>query len=338
MRSAGRSWPRVSAAITASAPLAGGPALPGTGSPSAPASSSSSMRLQTVFISKRSNVAAAVARSQAPSVRCVDVDIERHVAHERDDAGVRAGQLLVLGQVLAQLRRLLVEVREDPVEVAVLGEELGRRLLPDARHARQVVRGVAAQRGQQHVLRGRHAAAVEDARLVVERVVAHAALVVEHAHVGVLHELEAVAVARDDDDLGLALRRLGGQRGDDVVGLEARRLHHGDGEGRHHLTDHVELRREQPGGLGPAGLVVLEDLVPEGGARGVEGHRQGRGALLPDQVHQHGGEAVHRVGDHARSRWPACRAARSRPERPATCHRAAAAVRIAPALTPSRRH
>ena len=61
----------VEAAITASAPLAAGPALPGTGSPSAPASNSSSRRPQTVFISKRSKVAAAVARSHAPRVRWV---------------------------------------------------------------------------------------------------------------------------------------------------------------------------------------------------------------------------------------------------------------------------
>ena len=93
----------------------------------------------------------------------VDVDVERHVEHERDDAGVGAGQLLVLGQVLAQLGRLLVEVGEDAVEVAVLGQQLGRGLLAHARDARQVVRGVAAQRRQQHVLRRRHAGAVEDA-------------------------------------------------------------------------------------------------------------------------------------------------------------------------------
>ena len=299
VRSAGRSWPRVSAASTASAPLAAGPALPGTGSPSAPASSSSSRRDQTVFISKRSKVAAAWARSQAPSVRWVDVDVERHVAHERDDARVGARQLLVLGQVLAQLRRLLVEVGENPVEVAVLGQQLGRGLLPHARNAGQVVRRVAAQRGQQHVLRRRHPAALEDARLVVERVVADAALVVEHAHPGVLHELEAVAVARDDDHLGLALDRLGGQRGQDVVGLEARRLDHRDGQRLHDLADHVELRWQQPRRLRPARLVVLEDLVAEGGPGGVEGHRQRGGSLLPDEVHQHGGEAVHGVGDHA---------------------------------------
>ena len=93
---------------------------------------------------------------------------------ERDDAGVGAGQLLVGRQVLAQLRRQRVQVGEDPVEVAVVGQELGRGLLPHARHARQVVRGVAPERRQEDVLRRRHPCALEDARLVVERVVADA--------------------------------------------------------------------------------------------------------------------------------------------------------------------
>ena len=208
-------------------------------------------------------------------------------------------RLLVGGQVLAQLRRLLVEVGEDAVEVAVLGQQLGRRLLPHARDTGEVVGRVAAQRGQQHVLRRRDAGALEDARLVVERVVAHPPLVVEHAHVGVLDELEAVAVARHDHDLALARHRLGRQRGDDVVGLEARRLDDRDGQRGHDVADHVELRRQQPGRLGPPGLVVLEDLVAERGPRGVEGDREGRGLLLADQVDEHGGEAVHRVGHDA---------------------------------------
>ena len=47
----------------------------------------------------------------------------------------------------AQLRRLLVEVGEDAVEVAVGVDQLGRGLLAHPGHAGQVVGGVAAQRG-----------------------------------------------------------------------------------------------------------------------------------------------------------------------------------------------
>ena len=63
-------------------------------------------------------------------------------ALERASASLR-------GQVLTQLGRLLVDVGEDPVEVPVLGQQLGGGLLPHARDARKVVRGVPAECGQQ---------------------------------------------------------------------------------------------------------------------------------------------------------------------------------------------
>ena len=85
-------------------------------------------------------------------------------------------------------------------------DQLGRRLLADAGHAGQVVARVAAQRGVLRVLRRRHAGALDDAGLVVERVVADAAAVVEHLDVGVLDELVGVAVAGDDDDVVAAGR------------------------------------------------------------------------------------------------------------------------------------
>ena len=130
---------------------------------------------------------------------------------------------LVLGEVGAQLGRLLVEVLEDAVDAAVGGDELGGRLLADARHARQVVGRVAPQRRVLEVEAGRHARASLDALLVVEHVVGHAAPVVEHLDVRVLHQLVHVAVARDHDDVEPGVAALRGQRGDDVVGLVARR-------------------------------------------------------------------------------------------------------------------
>ena len=60
--------------------------------------------------------------------------------------------------------------------------------------------------------------------LVVARVVGHAALDVEHPDVRVLDELVGVAVAGDDEDVVARVAALGGERGEDVVGLEAGRL------------------------------------------------------------------------------------------------------------------
>ena len=150
-----------------------------------------------------------------------------------------------------------------PFEVPVGGDELGRGLLADAGDAGQVVARVAAQRRVLGVLRGRDAGALEDAGLVVERVVGDAALVVEHLDVRVGHELVAVAVAGDDhhvDAVGGGPRR---ERRDHVVGLDARDLQRRDLQRVEHLVDQRDLRHEEVGRLLAAALVVGVELVAE---------------------------------------------------------------------------
>ena len=72
--------------------------------------------------------------------------LDRRVAAQDHDLVVLADPLLVLGERRPQLRRLLVDVGEDAVEPAVRLDQLGGRLLADARDAGQVVAGVAAHR------------------------------------------------------------------------------------------------------------------------------------------------------------------------------------------------
>ena len=83
----------------------------------------------------------------------VEVHLHRHVAPEQHHPGVLPHPLLVLGQRRPQLGRLGIEVLVDPVDAAVGRDQLGRRLLADAGHARQVVARVAPQRGVLRVLR-----------------------------------------------------------------------------------------------------------------------------------------------------------------------------------------
>src|SRR5665213_3125804 len=132
-----------------------------------------------------------------PLVRDVplDVDVEGNVADQGDDLGVQPHPVGVVGQVLAQLWRQGVEVGVEGVEIAVLVDQLGRRLLSDSRNAWQIVRRVATQCGQQRVLVREDTGPGLDAGLVVERVVAHPSPVVEDPDVGVLHQLVGVAVA-----------------------------------------------------------------------------------------------------------------------------------------------
>jgi hypothetical protein len=152
---------------------------------------------------------------------------------------VPAHAFLVLGQRGPQLGGLLLDVGEDAVEPSVGGDELGCRLLPHPGHTGQVVAGVASERGVLRVLGRTHPGALADARLVVQRVVADAALVVHDPYVRVLDQLVRVAVARDDDHVMAPVTGLCGQCGQQVVGLPARRVQGGD-------TQRVEDLAHQP--------------------------------------------------------------------------------------------
>ena len=231
----------------------------------------------------------------------LDADVDGAVEHRH--LTVLEHALLRFAEVLALLRRQLIEVVEDVLERSVGADELRSRLLADARHARQIVARVAAQRGVLGILRGGDAAPLEDARLVVERVVGDAALVVEDLDVRVGDQLVRVAVARDDDHVDPVGCRVRGERGDHVVGLDAGHLQLPDLECLEHLVDQGELGGEQVGGLLAAGLVLRVELVAErAAAGGVEDDREVVGLLVGAHLREHRCEAVDRVRDGARLR------------------------------------
>ena len=97
----------------------------------------------------------------------------------------------------------------------------------------------------------------------------------------VLDQLVRVAVAGDDDDVVAPVARLGGQGGDDVVGLEAGQLEDRDVQRLDDLADQPHLLAQDVGRLGPARLVVVDHLVAEGRLGPVEGHRDARRACGP---------------------------------------------------------
>ena len=209
-------------------------------------------------------------------------DVERDLAVQHRHLAVLEHPVPELAEILTLLRRKLVEMLEDPFEVAVGGDELGGGLLTDARHARQVVAGVAPQRRVLRVLlRGDPTAALDDPRFVVEGVLGHAALVVEHFDVRVAHELVGVAVAGDDDHVDAGGAGLGRERRDHVVGFDAGDLELGDLQRVEHLVDERQLRAEQVGGRLAAGLVFRIELDPVGAAaRRVERDRDVVGLLV----------------------------------------------------------
>ncbi len=224
-----------------------------------------------------------------------DMDIERHRLDQ-------LGQLPVAdhaGQVLAQRDTDLAADGVDPgdqlIERPVLAHPLGRGLLTHPGDARQVVAGVAAQRREVGVLRrgqvvlGPHLVGGEASHL------ADPLARVQDGDV-VVHQLQGVAVTGTDEHVEPIGDRLDGEGRDDVVGLVAVDHQRRDPQRVEHLLDQRDLTTKVRRRLAAAGLVFAVGRAAKRRAGDVEGDGEMRRFLVPEQVDEHGGEAVHRIG------------------------------------------
>ena len=130
----------------------------------------------------------------------VDRHVELHVADQLVEPAVAQHAVEVLAQGVADLAADLVDVGDDPRQVAVGRDPLGRGLGAHPRHAGEVVGRLAHQRGEVAVALRRHEVALRDRGRVHPPHVGDPADGVDHRHV-VTDQLEHVAVAGDDDDL-----------------------------------------------------------------------------------------------------------------------------------------
>ena len=139
--------------------------------------------------------------------------------------------------VLLLLAFELVGAREQLLHRSEGVHELGRGLVADARHPRDVVGGVALERHEVEVLLGRDAVASLDGRRVHPVDLGDAPPVEQHADRApplhpVAHQLEEVPVGGDDHRVEPRLARLDRQGADRVVGLVARHPDHRDPQRR----------------------------------------------------------------------------------------------------------
>ena len=199
---------------------------------------------------------------------------------ERDR--VVGGRAQVLAPLLA---RDGVEIRVDALHRPEPDQELGRRLVADAGHPRDVVRGVALEADEVGHELGADAVALDDPLGRVDHHVRHPPR--RHHDADVLGgELERVPVGRDHADLVAGRLRLRGERADDVVGLLA-----GDAQIAiaERLDDRLEVRHllaEQVGHR-PAVRLVLGVEFDARGRLLVPGHEHGRRAVVGQELHQH---------------------------------------------------
>src|SRR5437667_10114293 len=115
--------------------------------------------------------------------------------------------------------------------------------------------------------------------------------------------LQQVLVARDDDDLvDVQRERLVDQRGQDVVGLVPRHLDHRRSQRREQPPHERELANEVFGHRRAGGLVVREEMIPEGRPRRIPGDPEVLGLLLADELPQHRGQDQHGVARYTLGR------------------------------------
>ncbi len=219
----------------------------------------------------------------------------RDVVAQLDQSLGDARQLGVALQRLAPLGLLdLAGPCEQRLEVAVLAQQLGRGLDADAWHTRHVVGRIAGQRLHVDDLVRR------DAELLHHRLGSEPLLLDRVEHLDARpDELHQVLVGRHDGAGAAGLDREPRIGRDQVVGLVVVELADGDVERLGRLADQRELRDQVFRRLGPVGLVLVVDLVAEGGAAGVEDHRDVIDLGIVEVERQHAAEAVDRVDRRA---------------------------------------
>ena len=218
---------------------------------------------------------------------------ERHVAHDRRKA-LREERLVAIGleQVADARRSDARRVSQEFLERRRDLEQTLSRLLTDARHAGDAVRGVAHQALPVGDLGGCDAVVLQHGLGVIElRAVERAH---QHDLAAPADQLQQVPVARDDGHRELRGEALA-DRAEHVVRLVARDADHLEAHRAQQFLGERELAQERRVGLLAMRLVALELLVAERAAGTVEGDRDVRGLVRVVPLHEGQEEAVDRA-------------------------------------------
>ncbi len=221
--------------------------------------------------------------------------LQRNVANQLGQLPVEQHRRQVLAQRRTGLALDLVHPVHQVSQRAELLDPLGDGLFPHPRDLRQVVRRVAAQRREVRVLLRRQAVLVLDGLRGEAGELRDALGWVQHRDV-VGDQLQRIPVPGTDRDAEALRGGLRGQRRDDVVGLVVLLAQHRDVERAQDVLDQADLAAELVRRGAAIGLVIGEGLAAEGLAGDVEGDGEVGGRLVAEQVDQHRGEAVDRVG------------------------------------------
>ena len=201
----------------------------------------------------------------------------------------------VLPQRVTGLAPDLVHPVDQSLQRAELSHPLRCGLLAHPRDTRQVVGGITAQGCVVRVLLRGQAVARHDLRGGEPGQVRDPFARVEHRHL-IADQLQGVPIPGADQHLEARRLGPGHQGGDEVVGFVILFGEHGDAQGGEHVMDQRHLTAELIGCRAAVGLVERVGLRTEGLARDVERCGDVAGLLVTEQIDQHRGEAVDRIG------------------------------------------
>ena len=190
-----------------------------------------------------------------------------------------------LGRLGRNVAEPLARRLQDALQAPVAAQQLRGADRPDPGDAGDVV-GDVAYDGQVigHLFRA-HLELLHDLPGIVDHVLG----LVEDLD-AVVDELQGVLVSAHQDDPEALASAASGHGGQKVVRLESRSPQGRQAHGPDHLLGQAQLLDQRGLRLLPRGLVLPVELMPEGGAGGIEADHQVRGGLPPDEGQEHPGE------------------------------------------------
>ena len=217
----------------------------------------------------------------------VPPDGAQHVAH--------LGFLAVVDQIFPLLGfdGLVVDVLVDALQAAEFLYQRQGSLFPDARHAGNVIGGVAHQAfhlnqlGRGHAVLGADGLLVHGQRLPVGG---------QQDRGGGIHQLQAVPVTGGQQRGAAGLFVGGSQRTQNIIGLPARLADLRKAQIRQQLFQHRHLFSQFRGHAVAGGLVAVVGIVAEGGGLLVPGDGHRVGGVGGKQIQQDVLESVNGVG------------------------------------------
>ena len=228
--------------------------------------------------------------------RRVKVELDGRIGADGRDLAAQQRIVDMRAQVLAHLALDLIGMRNDFVQAAVLRDERARLFGADARHAGDVVGGVALQ-----AIKVGHERRRDAVIQVIHALGRHNRYIGQalagRDHVDVLgHELVHVAVTGHQQHVAAGLLAQARHGAQDIVAFPALGLQDRHIQGLEQLLDHGELRMQVGIHRRALCLVLRQHLHAHARLALVKGHDYAVGVKGVDHLKEHVQEAKDRVG------------------------------------------